>query len=59
MKKISMKKCCKQCGQVYGHHDNMAITKTRGTKHEVYKEFMCTHSLNTSLPLLKVSQGLK
>jgi len=60
MEEISMKKC-KQCGQVYGHHDKMAITKTQGTSQNTKytKTFMCTHSLNTSLPLLKVSQVLK
>ena len=32
-------KCCKQCCQVYGHHDKMACTNTQNiTKHEVYKD---------------------
>jgi len=28
---VQRKKCCKQCGQVYGHHDKMARTKTQST----------------------------
>ena len=55
------KKGCKQCGQVYGHHDKMARTKTQSTSQNTKytKTFMCNHSLNTSLPLLKVPQVLK
>ena len=54
-------KCCKQCGQVYGHHDKMAHTKTQSTSQNTKytKTFTCKHSLNTSLSLHKVSQVLK
>ena len=47
--------------QVYGHHDKRARTKTQRTSQNTKytKTFMCKHSLNTSLPLLKVSQVLK
>jgi len=47
--------------QVYVHHDKMARTKTQRTSQNTKytKTFMCKHSLNTSLPLLKVSQVLK
>jgi len=47
--------------QVYGHHDKMAHTKTQRTSQNTKytKTSMCKHSLNTSLPLLKVSQDLK
>jgi len=47
--------------QVYGHRDKMARTKTQRTSQNTKytKTFICKHSLNTSLPLLKVSQVLK
>jgi len=47
--------------QVYGHHDKMARTKTqRSSQNTKYtKTFMCKHSLNTSLPLHKVSPSFK
>jgi len=47
--------------QVYGHHDKMARTKTQRTSQNTKytNTVMCKHSLNTSLPLLKVSQVLK
>jgi len=47
--------------QVFGHQDKMARTKTQRTSQNMKytKTFMCKHSLNTSLPLLKVSKVLK
>ena len=61
MGEMFKKKCCKQCGQVNGHHDKMARAKTQSTSQttKYTKTFMCKRSLNTSLPLLKVSQVLK
>jgi len=57
MEEIFKEQCCKQCGQVYGHHDKMARTKTQSTPQNMknIKTFTCKDSFNTSLPLLKVS----
>ena len=39
MEEMLKAKCCKQYGQVYGHHDKMARTKhTEHHKTRVYKD---------------------